>query len=151
MANRKMYTLFTTDLIQSALKNKHLSLEPFNKEAAGKLCNLDAASRHRLLNPKGDKSVFHVLRAAMLPTMQGDSLHQLGSAVLRELATQINSFEVHPDAGLVVPNLHLWIRSWLSPTHSRALYGIHDPYQNRQNLYDDFWYLSLPSRIFSPR
>jgi hypothetical protein len=140
-----MYTLFTTELIQSALKNKHLSLEPFNKEAAGKLCNLDAASRHRLLNPKSDKSVFHVLRAAMLPTMQGDGMHQLGSAVLRELAVQVNGFEVRPHSGLAVPNLHLWIRSWLSPVHSRALYGKYDPYEGRQDLFDDFWYAKVAS------
>jgi hypothetical protein len=140
MANRKMYTLFTSELIQSGLKNKNLSAEPFNKDAAGKLCNLDAASQHRLLNPKGDKSVFHILRTAMQPSMQGDALNQLGIAVLRELAAQVNAFEVDPVHGLAVPNLHLWVRSWLSPIHSRALYGKHDPYEGRQDLHDDFWY-----------
>ena len=139
MANGKMYALFSTELIHSALKNKHLSIEPFNEEAAGKLCNLDAGSQDRILKPKGDKSVFQVLRTAQLTTMQGDGLNQLGSAILRELAEQVNGFDI--GRGLIVPNLHLWIRSWMSPVHSRALYGKYDPYEGRPDLYDDFWYV----------
>ena len=142
MGNGKMYALFTTELIHSALKNKHLSIEPFNEEAAGKLCNLDADAQDRILKPKGDQSVFQVLRTAQLTTMQGDGLNQLGSAILRELAEQVNGFDIDTGRGLVVPNLHLWIRSWLSPVHSRALYGKHDPYAGRPDLYDDFWYVA---------
>jgi hypothetical protein len=139
MLNGKIYTLFSTDLIHAGLKNKNLSTEPFNEEVAGKLCNLDEDSRRRILNPKGDESVFQVLRTAQLATMRGDGLHELGSSVLRELATQVNSFNIKED-GLKVHNLLLWIRSWLSPVHSKALYGEHDPYIGRQDLYDDFWY-----------
>ena len=143
MANGRMYALFSTELIHSALKNKHLSIEPFNEEAAGKLCNLDADSQDRILKPKGDKSVFQVLRTAQLTTMQGDGLNQLGGAILRELAEQVNGFDISTGRGLIVPNLHLWIRSWMSPVHSRALYGKYDPYEGRPDLYDDFWYVKL--------
>ena len=91
----------------------------------------------------------------MQPSMQGDGLNLLGIAVLRELAVHVNAFDVDPVHGLAVPNLHLWIRSWLSPIHSRALYGKHDPYEGRQDLHDDFWYanpslLTLPNVFLTP-
>ncbi|KAK7429411.1 hypothetical protein QQZ08_004003 [Neonectria magnoliae] len=134
MLNGKMYVVFNPHLIQTILRNKIGSFEPFITEFAQKTIGF---SVHKFAKTE----MLHKMNVHFLTEISA-KLGRVGGHV-RTVDIVNSGKETLLNRGLQVDNLYLWCRDVMTLATSRALYGDHDPYNEDPSLVELAQYVTL--------
>ncbi|KAM5347244.1 hypothetical protein ACJ41O_010249 [Fusarium nematophilum] len=147
MLSGKMYSVYDPHLIQSALRSKTASFEPFVIDFAEKTFGLGGEAVAKVKQP----GVFDDFNDAIHSSFQAASLHKMNVHFLASISAKMDPVsdgtvrasetnagreEVIP-GGLMVENLYLWCRDVMSLATTKALYGDHDPFSPNPALVNE--------------
>ncbi|KAF4952726.1 hypothetical protein FSARC_12576 [Fusarium sarcochroum] len=149
MLNGKIYAVFDPNLLQTLLRNKTASFEPFATDYAKKTFDLTQDLYSRITAP----GVYDEFTDAIHSSFQAASLHQMNVHFLSSISAQLNpmsdgTVRANPinhgkeqvlSGELQVDNLYLWVRDVMSLATTKALYGDHDPFGGDPSLIEDMW------------
>lgn len=149
MLNGKLYLVFDANLLQSLLRNKTASAEPFSVDYAKKTFDLTQEEFQKVKAP----GVYDEFTDAIHASFQTASLHQMNVQFLGCVSATLDSMsngtlrahedthgkEKTIDGGLQVENLYLWCRDVMSLATTKALYGDTDPFASKPSLIEDMW------------
>ncbi|KAI8722714.1 hypothetical protein NCS52_00416000 [Fusarium sp. LHS14.1] len=149
MLNGKMYTIYDPHLVQTALRSRIASFEPFVIDFAQKTFSLSKETFAKVRGP----NVFNDFGEAIHSSFQAPMLHKMNVHFLASISAKMDpiSFgtvrvdEVNSgreelvDGGLRVENLYLWCRDVMTLATTKALYGDQDPFGPQPHLVDDLW------------
>ncbi|KAM6535895.1 hypothetical protein FALCPG4_005421 [Fusarium falciforme] len=149
MLNGKMYTIYDPHLVQTALRSKIASFEPFVIDFAQKTFSLSKETFAKVRGP----NVFNDFNDAIHSSFQAPMLHKMNVHFLASISAKMDPIscgtvrvdEVNSgreelvDGGLRVENLYLWCRDVMTLATTKALYGDHDPFGPQPHLVDDLW------------
>ncbi|KPM39720.1 hypothetical protein AK830_g6825 [Neonectria ditissima] len=150
MLNGKMYTVFNPHLIQTILRSKVASFEPFVTEFAQKTFDLSA---HTFAKVTSNPKVVPDFTDGIHSSFQTEMLHKMNVHFLTGISTKLGRVggsvrtvdsmnagkETLIERGLEVDNLYLWCRDIMTLATTRALYGDHDPYNEDPSLVELAW------------
>ncbi|KAK7421620.1 hypothetical protein QQX98_002087 [Neonectria punicea] len=150
MLNGKMYFVFNPHLIQTTLRNKIASFEPFITEFAQKTFGLSA---HTFAKVTSNPKLVPDFTDGIHSSFQTEMLHKMNVHFLTEISAKLGRVggnvrtvdsmnsgkEMLLDRGLQVDNLYLWCRDIMTLATTRALYGDHDPYNEDPSLVELAW------------
>lgn len=150
MLNGKMYFVFNPHLIQTILRSKIASFEPFVTEFAEKTFGLGPSTVAKVasnpqLMPDFTEAIHSSFQAGMLHKMNVHVLTEISSSLgrvgggARTVDSANSGKEILLDRGLQVDNLYLWCRDIMTLATTRALYGDHDPYNKDPSLIEMAW------------
>jgi hypothetical protein len=149
MLNGKLYVVFDPNLLQTLLRNKTASFEPFAIDYAQKTFDLTRETFAKVKVP----GVYDEFTDAIHASFQTASLHQMNveflgcisakldpmsNGTMRANATSHGREEV-VNGALQVDNLYLWCRDVMSLATTKALYGDRDPFGGNPSLIEDMW------------
>ncbi|KAH7185014.1 cytochrome P450 [Fusarium flagelliforme] len=149
MLNGKLYLVFDPNLLQSLLRNKTASPEPFSIDYAKKTFDLTQEEFQKVKAP----GVYDEFTDAIHASFQTASLHQMNVQFLGCVSATLDSMSngtlrAHEDThgkeqviggGIEVENLYLWCRDVMSLATTKALYGDTDPFASKPSLIEDMW------------
>lgn len=149
MLNGKLYAVFDPSLLQSLLRNKTASFEPFAIDYAKKTFDL---TQEEFLKVKAP-GVYDEFTDAIHASFQTVSLHQMNVHFLACISAKLDpmsngTMRAHADTHgkekvtngqLQVENLYLWCRDVMSLATTKALYGDTDPFGSKPDLIEDMW------------
>ncbi|KAK2672903.1 Cytochrome P450, E-class, group IV [Fusarium oxysporum f. sp. vasinfectum] len=146
MLNGKVYAAFDPALLQTLLRNKTASFEPFVFDYAKKTFAL----KHETFAKVKVPGVYDEFTEAIHASFQVRHLHQMNVHFLGSIAAKLNHATIRADpinAGketvangrLHVKNLYLWCRDVMSLATTRSLYGDTDPFNRDPSLIEDMW------------
>ncbi|PTD07921.1 4-coumarate-CoA ligase-like protein 7 [Fusarium culmorum] len=149
MLNGKLYAVFDPSLLQSLLRNKTASFEPFAIDYAKKTFDL---TQEEFLKVKAP-GVYDEFTDAIHASFQTASLHQMNVHFLACISAKLDpmsngTMRAHADTHgkekvtngqLQVENLYLWCRDVMSLATTKALYGDTDPFGSKPDLIEDMW------------
>ncbi|RKK15941.1 hypothetical protein BFJ65_g9518 [Fusarium oxysporum f. sp. cepae] len=152
MLNGKVYAAFDPALLQTLLRNKTASFEPFVFDYAKKTFAL----KHETFAKVKVPGVYDEFTEAIHASFQVRHLHQMNVHFLGSIAAKLNHATIRADsinAGketvangrLHVKNLYLWCRDVMSLATTRSLYGDTDPFNRDPSLIEDMWYVPHPA------
>lgn len=150
MLNGKLYAIYDPHLIQSALRNKIASFEPFVTEFAQKTFGLSKATFKKIMSTS---KVVEDFTDAIHVSFQTESLHKMNVHFLERISAKMDPIsqgtasvdgriggdERVVEGGLEVTNLFLWVRDVMSLATTKALYGDSDPFNEDVSLVEDIW------------
>ncbi|KAJ4128057.1 hypothetical protein NW768_008341 [Fusarium equiseti] len=149
MLNGKLYLVFDPNLLQSLLRNKTASAEPFSIDYAKKTFDLTQEEFQKIKAP----GVYNEFTDAIHASFQTASLHQMNVRFLGCISAKLDSISngtmrAHADThgkeniiggGIQVENLYYWCRDVMSLATTKALYGDTDPFASKPSLIEDMW------------
>ncbi|KAI5455970.1 cytochrome P450 [Mariannaea sp. PMI_226] len=163
MLNGKLYAVFDPHLIQSILRNKVASNEPFITDFAQKIFGLSAETFAKITS---NPSLIPDFTDAIHASFQTDMLHKMNVNFLGGITSKLGPLsdgtaiadvnnsgsETLISGGLQVDNLYLWCRDVMSLATTQALYGDGDPFIADPSLVETTWIFeeSVPSFFISP-
>ncbi|KAF5634209.1 cytochrome P450 monooxygenase 8B1 [Fusarium sp. NRRL 52700] len=158
MLNGKVYVAFDPALVQTLLRTKTASFEPFALDYAKKTFALKQETFAKVKVP----GVYDEFTEAIHTSFQVKHLQQLNVHFLGSITAKLNRATIRVDtinAGketvangrLHVENLYLWCRDVMSLATTRALYGDTDPFNRDPSLIEDMWLFeeSIPYFLLS--
>lgn len=146
MLNGKVYAAFDPALLQTLLRNKTASFEPFVFDYAKKTFALKQETFEKVKVP----GVYDEFTEAIHASFQVRHLQQMNVHFLGSIAAKLNTATIRADAinagketvtngRLHVENLYLWCRDVMSLATTRSLYGDTDPFNRDPSLIEDMW------------
>ncbi|ORY62501.1 cytochrome P450 [Pseudomassariella vexata] len=150
--NGKIYIATSPPLIQSALRGKDLSFDPFVVDFAQKLLGLDEATMAIIRDESKGTTTNADMTKAIHGGLSGGNLLRTNRAVLEDVAAQLNAFPLGND-GLEIPDFWIWLRNLLSAATTKALYGKKaNPFDTIPTMFDDLWQFDThtPTLMISP-
>ncbi|KAF5538971.1 cytochrome P450 monooxygenase 8B1 [Fusarium phyllophilum] len=146
MLNGKVYAAFDPALLQTLLRNKTASFEPFVFDYAKKTFALKQETFAKVKVP----GVYDEFTEAIHASFQVRHLQQMNVHFLGSIAAKLNCATIRADSTntgketvgngrLHVENLYLWCRDVMSLATTRSLYGDTDPFNRDPSLIDDMW------------
>jgi hypothetical protein len=149
MLNGKLYAVFDPNLLQSLLRNKTASFEPFAIDYAKKTFDLTQEEFQKVKAP----GVYDDFTDAIHASFQTASLHQMNVHFLGSISAKLDpmsngTIRAHTDTHgkekvtngqLEAENLYLWCRDVMSLATTKALYGDTDPFKSDPGLIEDMW------------
>ncbi|KAM0211938.1 hypothetical protein ACHAQI_005092 [Fusarium lateritium] len=149
MLNGKLYVVFDPNLLQTLLRNKTASFEPFAIGYAEKTFDLTPETFAKVKVP----GVYDEFTDAIHASFQTASLHQMNVEFLGCISAKLDPMskgmmranatthgrEAVVDGVLQMENLYLWCRDVMSLATTKALYGDHDPFGANPSLIEDMW------------
>ncbi|KAH7126159.1 cytochrome P450 [Dactylonectria macrodidyma] len=150
MLNGKMYSVSDPQLIQTVLRKKLASFDPFTTEFAQKTFGLTAETFAKITN---NPQLVPGFTDAIHSSFQTESLHKMNVHFLTHISNKLGKVgsgagvvdtansgkESLIDRGVQVENLFLWIRDIMSMATTRSLYGDHDPFVRDPSLIEMMW------------
>ena len=137
-----MYVITDPALVQSALRSKDLSLEPFMIGFAQSMLGLsDETMQPVRYNPLDEKepTLLGDMFQAIHKSMSGVNLYRMNAEALNYVAGTFNNLgdvtEQH--------SLWMWLRDTLTLATSTALFGSHNPLIHKPQLRQDLWYVTM--------
>ncbi|SPJ73901.1 related to cytochrome P450 8B1 [Fusarium torulosum] len=149
MLNGKLYVVFDPNLLQTLLRNKTASFEPFAIDYAQKTFDLTHETFAKVKVP----GVYDEFTDAIHASFQTASLHQMNVEFLGCISAKLDPMskgtmranatthgrEKVVNGALQMENLYLWCRDVMSLATTKALYGDHDPFGPNPSLIEDMW------------
>ena len=141
MLTGKIYAIFDSALIQSAHRNRNLSMTPVILDYSNRVLQYDDED-DRLVRTEGFIEEFtNMLHASLI----GRHIHRMNVNSLRYIASRIEGLCAGAGEEHIVPNLYIWTRDLMTYATTIALYGPENPItEDRPDLVDDYWYISSP-------
>lgn len=128
------------DVVQSALRNRVLSFDPFSmtfaKRVLGAKSEKFAATSY---TPKNDKEECYnndLHKVYHDPLKPGPDLQQTNAAMLLQVSKFMN--EIGPEYEQI--ELYAWLRYSFTVATSVALFGARNPFPSDPSLTDALWY-----------
>ncbi|KAF4439683.1 putative phenylacetyl-CoA ligase, partial [Fusarium austroafricanum] len=149
MLNGKIYAAFDPNLLQTLLRNKTASFEPFAIDYAKKTFDLKQETFAKVKV----EGVYDDFTDAIHASFQAQSLYQMNVHFLGSISAKLNPMsgatiradpinhgkEKVVNGELHVENLYLWVRDIMSLATTKALYGDTDPFGANPSLIEDLW------------
>ncbi|KAF4993225.1 hypothetical protein FGRMN_6589 [Fusarium graminum] len=161
MLNGKLYAVFDPNLLQTLLRNKTASFEPFATDYAKKTFDLTQENFAKVKVP----GVYDEFTDAIHASFQTASLQQMNIEFLGCISAKLDAMsngtmranatthgkEQFMDGVLQMDNFYLWCRDVMSLATTKALYGDHDPFGHNPSLIEDMWLFeeSIPYFLLS--
>jgi hypothetical protein len=149
MGPAKVHIVMSPDVVQTALRNRALSFDPFSMAFAKRI--IGAKSEKFLTTcytPKTDKEdcynndmhkVYHE------PLQPGPDLQQTNTAMLRQVSKFVN--EIGPE--YEQKELYSWLQDSFTVATSIALFGSRNPFPSNPSLTPALWY-ACPFNAIKP-
>ncbi|KAM0344753.1 hypothetical protein ACHAPU_007125 [Fusarium lateritium] len=149
MLNGKLYAVFDPNLLQTLLRNKTASFEPFAIDYAKKTFDLTQETFAKVKVA----GVYDEFTDAIHASFQTANLHQMNIEFLGCISAKLDAMsngtmranatthgrESMTDGVLQMNNFYLWCRDVMSLATTKALYGDHDPFGPNPSLIEDMW------------
>ncbi|TPX07067.1 uncharacterized protein E0L32_011055 [Thyridium curvatum] len=135
--HNKVYAIWSPDLVQSALRNKQMTFDPFMLDFSKTALGLSDHSMAALEGDGGlDESLNSETITAMKVAMTGQNLYRTNVNALGSIKSRLN---VINEEGITIPNLYLWLRELMTQATVEALYGEANPMKHDPSLIDALW------------
>lgn len=137
----KTYIITSPTAVQDCLRKKTLAFEPFIQQFAARELLITGDSlkivKH-LPTHEGESYLLGDFHAAIHASLAvGPGLHKMNASVLNSVAGIINSID--GDSDLKVDSFYVWLRDSFTFATSKALFGVHDPFEIDPSLCDAAW------------
>ncbi|KAF7551196.1 hypothetical protein G7046_g7780 [Stylonectria norvegica] len=152
MLNGKLYAIYDPYMVQSALRSKTASFEPFEEEFAQKTFGLSAETFAKITS---NPTLISDFTDAIHQSFQTEPLHRMNMHFLQCITAKLGPISRGEsvvdktnagrerlqgvEGGLEVDNLFLWVRDIMTLATTRALYGDRDPFNDDHSLVDQIW------------
>ena len=127
MLNGSIYVINDPSLIAAAMRNRSLSLEPFNLEFAVSTMGMTKHHLDLFSAPGRMGEILNIHHNALSPA----NLVPMNTTALAHIADKLNAIPAGGH-GLEIPDVHEWLRELASMATMKALFGRNNPY-----TYDD--------------
>ncbi|TVY91823.1 Lanosterol 14-alpha demethylase [Lachnellula willkommii] len=138
MINNKAYVINSPLLIQSALRSKDLSYDPFIQDSSEKLFALADPSTMKIFRAPGTlgkPALMDEFNKEMHGSMLGEHLHKMNRVALLDIAASVNAI----GEGFEAKSLYRWVRSVMTIATTDSLLGSHNPIKADPTLVDLLW------------
>lgn len=149
MGPAKVHVIMSPDVVQTALRNRTLSFDPFSMAFARRVVGAKSEKfRTICYTPASDKEdcynndmhkVYHE------PMQPGPELQQTNAAVLRQVSKFMNNIGPEYEQ----KELYMWLRDSFTVATSIALFGSRNPFSSDPSLTPALWYVDR-SNIIQP-
>jgi hypothetical protein len=131
----KLYSVQDEGLMQSTLRAKAASFDPFVLDFASKIFGVSGATLAKITQP----GMVPDFNKSFAPAMEARWVQAMNVNALRDIAKRLNGMRPGKENGLVADNAYLWIRDGITLATTRALFGVHDPFSNDESLVPYLW------------
>lgn len=122
MLNGSIYVINDPALIAAAMRNRSLSLEPFNLEFAVSTMGMTPRHLDLFSAPGRMVEILNIHHSSLSHT----NLAPMNVRALAHIADCLNAIPAHTE-GLEVPDLYDWLRKVASMATMKALFGKNNP------------------------
>jgi hypothetical protein len=131
----KLYSITDPGLVQSTLRAKGPSFEPFTLEFSEKIFNLDKHTMSVVSAP-GMVTDFY---KSFVPAMEARFVQAMNVNALNDVAKTLNAIKPGKANAFVAENAYIWIRNGITRATTKALFGVHDPITKDPSLIEQMW------------
>ena len=144
MLGGKTYAIWDPALVQSALRQKTLSFEPFAVDFLQTMLGMKEDS-YRVFREKPEAMLdfFDALHVSV----RGEPLHRMNANALDYISSRLDA--MRGPAKIAVDNFYLWLRELMTLATTTALMGQKNPLLHNRKLVDDLWYVIYCCEIVS--
>lgn len=137
MLGGKTYAIWDPALVQSALRQKTLSFEPFAVDFLQTMLGMKEESYKAFREiPQLVIDFFDALHV----TVRGEPLHRMNANALNYISSRLDAMK--GTRKIPVDNFYLWLRELMTSATTTALMGRKNPLLKDPTLVDDLWYVS---------
>lgn len=134
MLGGKTYAIWDPALVQSALRQKTLSFEPFAIDFLQTMLEMKEESYRRFREkPEIVVEFFDALHV----TVRGEPLHRMNANALNFISSRLDTMQ--GNGGVRVDNFFLWLREIMTLATTTALLGEKNPLMHNRELVDHLW------------
>ncbi|KAM4064978.1 cytochrome p450 [Hirsutella rhossiliensis] len=147
MLGGKTYAIWDPALVQSALRQKTLSFEPFAVDFLQTMLGMKEESYNRFREkPEIVVEFFDALHV----TVRGEPLHRMNANALNFISSRLDAMK--GDGEVRVDNFFLWLREIMTLATTTALLGKKNPLLHDRELIDHLWTWenALPKMLITP-
>ncbi|KJZ75729.1 hypothetical protein HIM_04886 [Hirsutella minnesotensis 3608] len=147
MMGGKTYAIWDPALVQSALRQKTLSFEPFAIDFLQTMLGMKEESYSRFREkPEIVVEFFDALHV----TVRGEPLHRMNANALNFISSRLDA--IKGTGKVQVDNFYLWLRELMTLATTTALLGDRNPLLLNGKLIDDLWTweTALPNMLVTP-
>ncbi|KAK4088466.1 hypothetical protein Purlil1_7345 [Purpureocillium lilacinum] len=143
----KTYAIWDPALVQSALRQKTLSFEPFAVDFLQTMLGMKEDS-YRAFREKPELVIefFDALHF----TVRGEPLHRMNANALNYISSRLDAMK--GTRKIPVDNFYLWLRELMTMATTTALMGDKNPLLHDGKLVDDLWCWenAIPKMLITP-
>jgi hypothetical protein len=140
MGPSKVHIAMSPDVVQSALRNRVLSFDPFTvafaKRALGERSEKFAATCYTPKNDREECYLNDLHKVYHEPLKPGPDLQQTNAAMLLQVSEFMN--KIGPE--YKQKDLYAWLQYSFTVATSIALFGARNPFPSDPSLTDALWY-----------
>jgi hypothetical protein len=143
MGPAKVHIVTSPDIVQTALRNRTLSFDPFSMAFAKRVVG---ANSEKFLatsySPKSDKEECYnndMHKVYHEPMQPGPDLQQTNASMLRQVSKFMNEIGSEYEQ----KELYVWLRNSFTVATSIALFGSRNPFPSDPSLTEALWYVDL--------
>lgn len=134
MLGGKTYAIWDPALVQSALRQRTLSFEPFAVDFLQTMLGMKEESYNRFREkPEIVVEFFDALHV----TVRGEPLHRMNANALDFISARLDALK--GDGEVRVDNFFLWVRELMTLATTTALLGRKNPLLREGGLIEDLW------------
>jgi hypothetical protein len=138
----KLYSVAEPGLVQSSLRENHLSFDAFLLEFTDKIFAVDKETIEKLSKP----GMIANFNRSFAPSMEARHLRAMNVNALNDLAKPLNAVKPGRENAFVADNSYLYFRDSITRATTKALFGVHDPFSLDESLIQHLWYIR-PNRF----
>lgn len=141
MLGGKTYAIWDPALVQSALRQKTLSFEPFAVDFLQTMLGMKEESYRAFREiPELVVEFFDALHV----TVRGEPLHRMNATALNYISSRLDGMK--GSSKVPIDNFYLWLRELMTSATTTALMGRQNPLLKDPQLVNDLWCVPTPRR-----
>ncbi len=149
MFTGKVYIATSPNVVQSALRSKNLSFDPFSIAFAKRVLNCKTEHLNQMTHiPENDKEECYNNEMHKIyhePLQPGPELQQMNARVLEKIAEFVNEI----GSEFETKDLYMWLRDSFTMATGISMFGSRSPIALDPSLIEPFWYVNtLQSSAF---
>lgn len=133
----KTYAIWDPALIQSALRQKTLSFEPFAVDFVQTMLGMSDKSYVAFRDTPERPSLVPEFFEALHLTVRGEPLHRMNANALNYISDRLDSLSGEKTTD--VNNFYIWLRELMTLATTTALLGKDNPLLHDGDLVDHLW------------
>ncbi|KID89382.1 cytochrome P450 [Metarhizium guizhouense ARSEF 977] len=147
MLGGKTYAIWDPALVQSALRQKTLSFEPFAVDFLQTMLGMKEESYRAFREiPELVVEFFDALHV----TVRGEPLHRMNATALNYISSRLDGMK--GSSKVPIDNFYLWLRELMTSATTTALMGCQNPLLKDPELVNDLWTWekAIPTMLITP-